>query len=167
MDHHPRLSRVKRSGLAVVGIGLLIAAMAVIIRWCFVPIFEDDLMNVMVPLGVVFASASGAVLVGIAIHGRKIDPFPGRPDAPGNRTRLYEAMGAFIGFLLTAVLTVVLWMMHRLPAHGWTIWGPWLVAVVSLLPAYFTMRRWWRLCREDDRQAAVARNSREESKTGS
>lgn len=157
MDYHPRLSLMKRSCVGGIGIVLLIAAIAVITRWCFVPIFENELINVMVPLGVIAAFAVGAISLGLAIHGRKVDLFPGRPDAPDNRRKLYRAIGFFIGFLLTAVLTIVSWMVGRLPAHGWTIWGPWLIAVVSLLPTFLTMRKWWRVCREDDRQVAIVR----------
>ena len=157
MDYHPRLSRLKRSCVGGIGIVLLIAAIAVITRWCFVPIFENELINVMVPLGVIAAFVTGALFLGIAIHGRKVDPFPGRPSAPDHRIILYAATGVFSGFLVTAVFTVVSWMLGRLPAHGWTIWGPWLIAVVSLVPAYLTMCKWWRICREDDRQGAIVR----------
>lgn len=162
MDQLPRLSRLKRSCVGGIGLGLLIAAIAVVIRWCFVPIFENDLINVMVPLGVIAAFVVGALFLGIAIHGRKVDLFPGRPNAPENRKRLYEAIGAFISCLLIAVLTVISWMMDRLPARGWTIWGPGLIAVVSLLPAYLAMRKCWRVCREDDRQVAIVSGDRDD-----
>lgn len=142
----------KRRILVIVGVLMIVGTAVPLVWWLFAGVFEA--MSDAWPVMAAFVGVPlGAFLLFAAAHGRRVDPWPGNPQASWRRAGLYRSFRGLIGIIVLCVIIPLRWMFEpRLPTPWW-LWLIWTLALVALPFAFARARRLRQECRADDRQA--------------